>query len=228
MDTSPTLSIGGSRARAALLTTSGTGTGSTDRRVVFLASQPSVSSSHETKTWPHHWSPHTAKPGRHENESARFDSDAFNALTVIARVGGPDGDTGSLWHCESPFGGRHATHLLPAPLSFHSLRLSLFVRTTHRAERATRRTFGILNSARHPHVFGCVRVHARSIYAGCMAGLYGPGPGADVQGPGGRQTIFRRSSVHADSTVINLTAMDTSLRDYHFDSPPYAGGIYIM
>lgn len=60
MDTSPTLSIGGSRARAALLTTSGTGTGSTDRRVVFLASQPSVgSSSHETKTWPHHWSPHT-------------------------------------------------------------------------------------------------------------------------------------------------------------------------
>lgn len=60
MDTSPTLSIGGSRARAALLTTSsGTGTGSTDRRVVFLASQPSVGSSHETKTWPHHWSPHT-------------------------------------------------------------------------------------------------------------------------------------------------------------------------
>lgn len=58
MDTSPTLSIGGSRARAALLTTSGTGTGSTDRRVVFLASQPSVGSSHETKTWPHHWSPH--------------------------------------------------------------------------------------------------------------------------------------------------------------------------
>ncbi|KAG7198595.1 hypothetical protein KM043_005957 [Ampulex compressa] len=57
MDTSPTLSLGGSRARAALLTTSGTGTGSTDRRVVFLASQPSVG--HETKTWPHHWSPHT-------------------------------------------------------------------------------------------------------------------------------------------------------------------------
>ncbi|OAD55471.1 hypothetical protein WN48_04728 [Eufriesea mexicana] len=60
MDTSPTLSIGGSRARAALLTTSGTGTGSTDRRVVFLASQPTVGSSHETKTWPHHWSPHTS------------------------------------------------------------------------------------------------------------------------------------------------------------------------
>ncbi|KAK1131413.1 hypothetical protein K0M31_017698 [Melipona bicolor] len=59
MDTSPTLSIGGSRARAALLTTSGSGTGSTDRRVVFLASQPTVGSSHETKTWPHHWSPHT-------------------------------------------------------------------------------------------------------------------------------------------------------------------------
>ncbi|KYM84594.1 hypothetical protein ALC53_05163 [Atta colombica] len=96
MDTSPTLSIGGSRARAALLTTSGTGTGSTDRRVVFLASQPSVGSSHETKTWPHHWSPHTAKPERYENELARFDSDAFNALTVIVRVGQPDGDTGSL------------------------------------------------------------------------------------------------------------------------------------
>ncbi|XP_076675979.1 sarcoglycan delta isoform X1 [Andrena cerasifolii] len=61
MDTSPTLSVGGSRARAraALLTTSGTGTGSTDRRVVFLASQPTIGTSHETKTWPHHWSPHT-------------------------------------------------------------------------------------------------------------------------------------------------------------------------
>ncbi|XP_029034407.2 zeta-sarcoglycan isoform X2 [Osmia bicornis bicornis] len=59
MDTSPTLSIGGSRARAALLTTTGSGTGSADRRVVFLASQPTVGSSHETKTWPHHWSPHT-------------------------------------------------------------------------------------------------------------------------------------------------------------------------
>lgn len=58
MDTSPTLSIGGSRARAALLTTTGSGTGSADRRVVFLASQPTVGSSHETKTWPHHWSPH--------------------------------------------------------------------------------------------------------------------------------------------------------------------------
>ncbi|RLU15942.1 hypothetical protein DMN91_011700 [Ooceraea biroi] len=64
MDTSPTLSIGGSRARAALLTTSGTGTGSNDRRVVFLASQPSVGSSHDTKTWPHHWSPHTANSDR--------------------------------------------------------------------------------------------------------------------------------------------------------------------
>ncbi|XP_076760679.1 sarcoglycan delta isoform X2 [Xylocopa sonorina] len=63
MDTSPTLSIGGSRARAALLTTSGTGTGSTDRRVVFLASQPTVGGSHETKTWPHHWSPHTTGNG---------------------------------------------------------------------------------------------------------------------------------------------------------------------
>lgn len=61
MDTSPTLSIGGSRARAALLTTSGTGTGSTDRRVVFLASQPAVGGGHETKTWPHHWSPHAVR-----------------------------------------------------------------------------------------------------------------------------------------------------------------------
>ncbi|KAI4497646.1 hypothetical protein M0802_007186 [Mischocyttarus mexicanus] len=59
MDTSPTLSIGGSRARAALLTTSGTGSGSADRRVVFLTSQTVDGSGHETKTWPHHWSPHT-------------------------------------------------------------------------------------------------------------------------------------------------------------------------
>ncbi|KAK0174300.1 hypothetical protein PV327_010987 [Microctonus hyperodae] len=60
MDTSPTLSIGGSRARAALLATTGSGTGSSDRRVVFLASSPSVNNSHETKTWPHNWSPNTA------------------------------------------------------------------------------------------------------------------------------------------------------------------------
>lgn len=59
MDTSPTLSIGGSRARAALLTTSGTGSGGTDRRVVFLTSQTVDGNGHETKTWPHHWSPHT-------------------------------------------------------------------------------------------------------------------------------------------------------------------------
>ncbi|KAL2748394.1 zeta-sarcoglycan isoform X1 [Vespula maculifrons] len=61
MDTSPTLSIGGSRARAALLTTSGTGSGGTDRRVVFLTSQTVDGSGHETKTWPHHWSPHTVQ-----------------------------------------------------------------------------------------------------------------------------------------------------------------------
>ncbi|KAK0176890.1 hypothetical protein PV328_000988 [Microctonus aethiopoides] len=59
MDTSPTLSIGGSRARAALLATTDSGTGSSDRRVVFLASSPSVNNSHETKTWPHNWSPNT-------------------------------------------------------------------------------------------------------------------------------------------------------------------------
>ncbi|XP_046835872.1 zeta-sarcoglycan isoform X1 [Vespa crabro] len=62
MDTSPTLSIGGSRARAALLTTTGTGSGGTDRRVVFLTSQTVDGNGHETKTWPHHWSPHT--PGK--------------------------------------------------------------------------------------------------------------------------------------------------------------------
>lgn len=31
------------------------------------------------------------------------------------------------------------------------------------------------------------------------------GPGADERGPGGRRAIFRRSSVHADSTIINLS-----------------------
>ncbi|XP_043271848.1 zeta-sarcoglycan [Venturia canescens] len=59
MDTSPTLSVGGTRARAALLATTGTGTGSSDRRVVFLASQPTIAGGHETRTWPHHWSPQT-------------------------------------------------------------------------------------------------------------------------------------------------------------------------
>lgn len=46
--------------------------------------------------------------------------------------------------------------------------------------------------------------------------------------PGGRRVIFRRSSVHADSTVINLTAMDTGLRDYHFGSPPYASDTHTV
>ncbi|XP_046429591.1 delta-sarcoglycan isoform X1 [Neodiprion pinetum] len=55
MDTSPTLSFGGSRARTALLAT--TGTGSADRRVVFLASQPNTGG-HDTRTWPHQWSPY--------------------------------------------------------------------------------------------------------------------------------------------------------------------------
>lgn len=59
MDTSPTLSAGGTRARAALLATTGTGTGSSDRRVVFLASQSTIAAGHETRTWPHHWSPQT-------------------------------------------------------------------------------------------------------------------------------------------------------------------------
>jgi len=53
--------------------------------------------------------------------------------------------------------------------------LSLSLRAMHRVERTTPRTFGILNSARHPHVFGCVRVHARSIYAGYMADCLGRG-----------------------------------------------------
>ena len=62
MDTSPTLGLGGSRARTALLATTGSGSGSTDRRVVFLASQPAGGGSHETRTWPHHWSPNTVSP----------------------------------------------------------------------------------------------------------------------------------------------------------------------
>lgn len=42
--------------------------------------------------------------------------------------------------------------------------------------------------------------------------------------------IFRRSLVRADSTVINLTAMDTGLRDYHFGSTPSirGSGTYTM
>lgn len=51
------------------------------------------------------------------------------------------------------------------------------------------------------------------------------GPSAE-RGPGGRRAIFRRSSVHADSTIINLTAMDTGLRDYHFGSTPSTAHIY--
>ncbi|XP_057318627.1 zeta-sarcoglycan isoform X2 [Microplitis mediator] len=59
MATSPTLSIAGTRARAAaLLATTATGTGSTDRRVVFIASSPGASS-HDTRTWPHNWTPST-------------------------------------------------------------------------------------------------------------------------------------------------------------------------
>ncbi|KAH0550528.1 hypothetical protein KQX54_020021 [Cotesia glomerata] len=65
MATSPTLSIAGTRARAAaLLATTATGTGSTDRRVVFIASSPGASS-HDTRTWPHNWTPTTSVSGVH-------------------------------------------------------------------------------------------------------------------------------------------------------------------
>lgn len=84
MDTSPTLSIGGSRARAALLTTSGTGTGSTDRRVVFLASQPAVGGGHETKTWPHHWSPHAVRVLHHSTHPAIRCTPAKTSLLEIS------------------------------------------------------------------------------------------------------------------------------------------------
>lgn len=56
---------------------------------------------------------------RRENESPRFDSDAFSALTVIGRVDRPDDDTGSLWHCDSPFAE------LRVPLSLSLSRCSL-------------------------------------------------------------------------------------------------------
>ncbi|XP_034939815.1 zeta-sarcoglycan isoform X2 [Chelonus insularis] len=72
MDSSPTLSIGGSsKARAALLATTGTGTGSTDRRVVFLASSPGASS-HDTKTWPHNWSPNTTGNNYRSSETSPY------------------------------------------------------------------------------------------------------------------------------------------------------------
>lgn len=89
MDTSPTLSIGGSRARAALLTTSGSGTGSTDRRVVFLASQPTVGSSHETKTWPHHWSPHTVCTCNHVTSHTTNAFIHYTATFEISRYSRP-------------------------------------------------------------------------------------------------------------------------------------------
>jgi len=54
---------------------------------------------------------------RRENESPRFDSDAFSALTVIGRVGRPDDDTGSLWHCDSPFAEQRARFCLSLSLS---------------------------------------------------------------------------------------------------------------
>jgi len=66
---------------------------------------------------------------RRENESPRFDSDAFSALTVIGRVGRPDDDTGSLWHCDSPFAEQRARFYPPLSLS-----LSLFPSHTRNSE----------------------------------------------------------------------------------------------
>ena len=70
MESSPSLGVGGgTRARLLATTSCGSGSGGADRRVVFLASQPGVAGAgvaaglpaagHETRTWPHHWSPHT-------------------------------------------------------------------------------------------------------------------------------------------------------------------------
>lgn len=111
-------------------------------------------------------------PGRRENESPRFDSDAFSALTVIAGTGRPNDDTGSLWHCDFPFSGRHA--ILPLSLTRPSRRDA--------SRGQPYGALGILNSARHPHVFGCVReIHICGIHGG----LYGAGGwGTAVEGTG--------------------------------------------
>ncbi|XP_043468245.1 uncharacterized protein LOC122502325 [Leptopilina heterotoma] len=78
METSPTLALGGTRPRTALLATTGSGSGSTDRRVVFLASQPAVGASHETRTWPHHWSPNTKMSGSDKKMPARSRGRGFS------------------------------------------------------------------------------------------------------------------------------------------------------
>ncbi|XP_015179437.1 PREDICTED: zeta-sarcoglycan [Polistes dominula] len=93
MDTSPTLSIGGSRARTALLTTSGTGSGSTDRRVVFLTSQTVDGNGHETKTWPHHWSPHT--PGKRYKSPEESPRSELNKVRMSRNQSGWSEEAGS-------------------------------------------------------------------------------------------------------------------------------------
>lgn len=148
-------------------------------------------------------------PGRRENESFRFDSDAFSALTVIAHAGRPNDDTGSLWHCDLPF--RHA--ILPLSLPHPPTRRDASRATPRRIRNSEFRSSParIRLRARDPYMRDIWRIARR---AGVGARWW-KRPGVDERGPGGRRVIFRRSSVRcADSTVINLTAMDTGLRDY--------------
>lgn len=52
------------------------------------------------------------------------------------------------------------------------------------------------------------------------------GPGADERGP--RRASGDISEEFGTRTVINLTAMDTGLRDYHFGLPPYASDTHTV
>ncbi|XP_023246379.1 zeta-sarcoglycan [Copidosoma floridanum] len=104
------------RARTALLATTtssgGSSTGGSDRRVVFLASQPCApqGSSHDTRTWPHHWSP-TAGNDYKSVENSSPNTDSKMRLPKGQSTSWPDGpsNTSSMPRQSTSDGNRHSS-----------------------------------------------------------------------------------------------------------------------
>ncbi|KAJ8668652.1 hypothetical protein QAD02_010315 [Eretmocerus hayati] len=103
LDTSPGLGLSGTttRARAALLATTTSGTGGLgtlgpDRRVVFLASQSSQGA--ETRTWPHHWSPTISFKGKTNSLMACIEKGSRRTIADNSENSSLDLDMPEIFH----------------------------------------------------------------------------------------------------------------------------------